>query len=300
MAHAVPVAEQVRQQQFALVALIAGALAIGFAPIFVRVSEVGPVATAFWRVALAAPVLILLAQTRRRRPVPRNMRAAVWPTLFCGLMFAGDLSVWHYSINFTTVANATLLANMAPVFVVLSAWLLFGERISRQFLLGLVIAIVGAIVLTGTSLSIDARHVLGDVLGIVTAGFYAAYQLSVASLRRQFSAIEMMGWSSLATAVVLFFVALASGETLLPVTPAGWATFLGIALFSHAAGQTLIAYGFAHLPVAFSSVSLLIQPVAAAFLAWILLGETLSWFHLIGAVIVLAGIYLARRGSNSG
>jgi drug/metabolite transporter (DMT)-like permease len=85
---------------------------------------------------------------------------------------------------------------------------------------------------------------------------------------------------------------------MLPVTTQGWATLAGLALVSHAAGQGLIAYALAHLPAAFSSVSLLFQPVMAAAFAWLLLSEGLAPLQVAGGVVVLAGIYLARRGSS--
>jgi drug/metabolite transporter (DMT)-like permease len=72
---------------------------------------------------------------------------------------------------------------------------------------------------------------------------------------------------------------------------------LGLALVSHAAGQGLIAYALAHLPAAFSSVGLLLQPVVAALFAWLLLAEPLAALQVAGGMVVLAGIYLARRGS---
>jgi drug/metabolite transporter (DMT)-like permease len=70
-----------------------------------------------------------------------------------------------------------------------------------------------------------------------------------------------------------------------------------LALISHAAGQGLIAYALAHLPAAFSSVSLLFQPVMAALFAWAVLAEPLAPLQIAGGMVVLLGIYLARRGS---
>ena len=128
----------------ALLALFAGASAIGLAPIFVRLSELGPVATAFYRLLLALPVLgvWLLFENRRATTVPRADRKLL---LAAGLFFAADLAVWHWSIRFTTVANATLLANSAPLFVTLASWLWLGERIRSRFLLGMAIAFSGAV-----------------------------------------------------------------------------------------------------------------------------------------------------------
>ena len=93
-------------------------------------------------------------------------------------------------------------------------------------------------------------------------------------------------------------MALLSGESLIATTAYGWAVLLGLALISHAGGQSLIAYALAHLPAALSSVSLLLQPAVAALLAWIILGEALGPWQALGALIILVGIYLARRGSR--
>lgn len=293
----VSLTEVAAQQRVAILALVAGALAIAFAPIFVRLSETGPAATAFWRVALAVPILMMLAH--RARPGIKTDVPVRLPVILCGLFFAVDIGVWHYSIEYTTVANAALLANLAPVFVALAAWALFGERITRVFILGMAFAIAGAALLTGASFNLDPAQVYGDMFGVLTAVFYGAYQLSVARLRRYHAAFSIMAWSSLFSAIGLLAGALVLGETLLPQTASGWSILFGVALISQVGGQSLITYAFAHLPVSFSSVSLLIHPIMSALLAWLLLGEVLTWSHLIGATVILAGIYLARRGSRA-
>ena len=130
--------------------------------------------------------------------------------------------------------------------------------------------------------------------------FYAAYILAVKGLRdRGETALQVMAVTSTTSAVLLLPVALASGDVLLPASAQGWWILLGLALISHAAGQGLIAYALAHLPAAFSSVSLLFQPVMAAIFAWVLLAEPLVPLQIAGGAVVLVGIYLARRGSLS-
>jgi len=247
-------------------------------------------------------VALWLWQHLESRSIRRPRRPAGWPDYLeltaAGLFFAGDLAFWHWSIRFTTVANATLLANFAPVFVALFGFALFGERFSRTFLIGMSLALAGACVLMGRSLSLSASHLLGDALGVVTALFYAAYIVAVGRLRARFSTATIMAWSGLVTGAALLPIALISGESLIATTLFGWSMLIGLALVSHAGGQSMIAYALAHLPAAFGSVSLLLQPVAAAVLAWLILGEALGPWQALGAVIVLIGIYLARRGSE--
>ena len=281
----------------ALAALLLGATCIALSPIFVRVADTGPTASAFWRVALAVPVLWLFTLVKsdgETRTYPGRWKLLV----AAGFAFAGDLAFWHASIQLTSVANSTLLANLASIFVTLAAWLAFGQRPTRQFLAGLAAALVGVALLVRTSLEFAASGLLGDALGVVTAVFYAGYILAVKALRdRGEAALRLMAISTTLTAIILLPVALASGEQMLPASAHGWLVLLGLALVSHAAGQGLIAYALAHLPAQFSSVSLLFQPVMAAVFAWVLLAEPLTPLQIVGGVIVLGGIYLARRGS---
>ncbi|HSA89421.1 MAG TPA: DMT family transporter [Burkholderiales bacterium] len=283
----------------ALAALLAGATCIALSPIFVRVSEAGPTATAFWRVAIAVPVLWIL-YFRSRKTTRRY--AGKWPLLLAaGFAFAGDLAFWHSSIQLTSVANSTLLANLASIFVTLAAWIFLGERPSALFLAGLAAALAGVALLVHTSLEFSPTGLLGDALGVVTAMFYAGYILAVKGLRdRGETTLHLMAATSTITALLLFPVALASGEPMLPGSAFGWWMLVGLALVSHAAGQGLIAYALASLPAAFSSVSLLFQPVMAALFAWALLAESLVPLQVLGGLVVLVGIYLARRGSGAG
>jgi drug/metabolite transporter (DMT)-like permease len=280
---------------YAVAALLAGAAAISTSALFVKVSEAGPVATAFWRVALALPFLWAWSVIGQRGRHLASFASERRLMIAAGLFFAGDLAVWHWSIVLTSVANASLLANLAPIFVTLAVWTLFGKRPTLMFVAGLAAAIAGVSVLLGGDFHAGGRAVLGDFLGVVTAMFYAAYQLAVTRLRSRAATAGIMAWSGLVTAVALLPLALASGEQILPHTMTGWAKLAGLALISQVAGQSLIAYAMAHLPATFSSVGLLAQPVIAAALAWVLLGETLGWLEIGGGVVVLIGIAIAHR-----
>ena len=286
----------------ALAALFAGAAAIGTSALFVKVSETGPVATAFWRVALALPVLWAWAWATDRRAgggarsaSPGTRRMMLW----AGAFFAGDLAVWHWSIILTSVATATLLANLAPLFVTLAAWLVFRKPPGVRFAGALAVALAGMGLLVQGDFGTAGRAWLGDVLGVVTAMFYAAYQITVNRVRARASTARIMAWSSAVTAMLLAPVVWLSGEVWLPATGYGWIKLIGLALIAQAAGQSLIAYALAHLSAVFASVGLLLQPVVAGVLAWMLLGETLSAPQLAGAVLVLAGIAAARHAEQA-
>ncbi len=282
-------------QRLALPALILGGLAIGSSPIFVRLSEVGPVATAVWRVALALPILFLWYRAERARGEaarPRNLADCAALAL-PGLFIAADLVAWHWALAITSVANATLLANLAPIFVTLGAFVLFRTPIRPVFAAGLAVAIAGVMVLKGGGFG-DGR-LAGDALAALAAVFYGGYILAVGRLRDRFSVATVMLWTSAVAAAATLPLALLMEPSFLPPTLYGWAVLLGLSWVSQVAGQSLITYALAWLPPAFSSLTLLIQPVAAAALAWIVLAEPLGPAQGLGGALVLAGILLARR-----
>ena len=286
------------RNRLALIALLVGGAAIGGSPIFVRLSEVGPMATAFWRVALA--LVPLFAWARLAEQPGRSERpAGISDMLFLilpGVFLAADLAAWHLSLHMTSVANATLIANLAPIFVTIGGWLAFRARVSGIFVAGLATALVGIVVLKGGPAALGDGHVGGDATAIVAAIFYAGYILAIGRLRSRFSTLTIMLWSTGSAALCMLPLALAFEPTLMPVTLFGWAMLLGLALISHAGGQALIIYALAYLPPAFSSLTLLLQPVVAALLAWSILGESVGAMQAVGGAIVLAGILIARRG----
>ena len=286
----------------AFLALLAGATGIGCAPILVRWSEVGPSATAFYRILLALPLLWLwMGGTPTQGPVTRRpqTRSDYCRLAATGFFFAGDLAFWHWSLQFTAVANSTLLLNCAPLLVTLGARLVLAEKVPLSLILGMVMAVTGGGFLVGNSWQLAASHVLGDLLGLATAVFYAAYLLMVKQLRRSFSTASIMSWSGLVSCPILLVVALLSGESVLVVTIAGWLVLAALALVSHIGGQGFIAYALAHLPASFFRQPLL-QPVVAAALAWLLLHESLSALQIAGGIVILAGIAVSSRKDNTG
>ncbi|MBB4211265.1 EamA-like transporter family protein [Rhodothalassium salexigens DSM 2132] len=299
--------------RLALPLLLAGAVGIGFAPIFVRLaSEAGvdPVASAFWRMALATPLLglsaawVARANAARRGPppdgalpAPGHRRGLVF-MIAAGLFFAADLSLWHWSITLTSVANATLLTNLSTVFVPLFGFFVLGQRFRGSYLAGVVLALGGAALLVGLSLDLGGTRPLGDLLGVATAVMYTGYFLSTAAARRYVSTPVTVLAVTGGAALALLPVAILSGDNFWPTSAIGWAPLIGVALISQVAGQGLIIFAVRHLPPAFTVVSLLIQPLVAALVAWVLFGEALGPVELAGGAMVLMGILLARRGAR--
>jgi len=211
-----------------------------------------------------------------------------------GFFFAIDLVSWHWSIKYTTVANATLLANFAPFWVTLWARHLFSEKINTRFYMALSLALIGAGILMGTSFELKPKQILGDALSLITAISYGSYMLTVKKLRETCSPQEIMAWSGLFAVPLMFIMAMISGETMISPQFNGWIILICLALISHFFGQGLIAYAFGHLPASLTSLNLLLQPVFAAALGWIFLSQAMVGKQMAGAIIVLGALAIAN------
>lgn len=279
-------------------AVLAGACVIGFAAILVKASELGPQATAFWRLALALPALgIWLALHRHGKNTPPG-RPDLRLIALAGVFFAMDLAFWHVGINITTAANATLLANLTPILVALFSWLIFREAVTRGFILVCAVMLSGAALLSAGNLAINPDRLIGDIFCVITAFWYAAYILAVRKARDGASAPRVMFLSTLVAAPIALLVTLAFGEPLLPESWQGWIPLVLLGVVVHAAGQGAIIFGLGRIPAPLAALLLLVQPIVAAAAGWILFDEVLSPIQLLGAAIILAGLYAAQRSGR--
>jgi drug/metabolite transporter (DMT)-like permease len=282
-----------------LVALAVGAAAIGTSPILVRLADVGPVAIAFWRLVLALPILFLWHQVVRwRRPagtVPPT--GAVWPLILSGLFFAGDLSIWHVSLRHTSLANSIFLFSAAtPLYATLAGRIFLGQRVGRNFILGMALAVLGAGLLVAGRGGLGGGEWLGDLLAVMAAACFAGYLIAVAKCRAIYPAATISLVGTFVSAVLVLPVSLALGETFMPGSGAGWIDLAALGLICQAGAQTLIGFGLAFVAAGLSSLVLLLEPVVSVLLAWPILDEAPNALQIAGCVAILGGIWVARRG----
>ncbi len=287
-----------RRTVFAFAALVLGAVAMGASPLFVRLADVGPYASAFWRCALALPFLALWG-IYEKGGLAASWRGTDRAVVLSGVFFAGDLFFWHLSILATTVANATFFATTAPIWVALGAWLLLNEKIGARVIGGLVLCMLGGATLVGQSWGFAPHRLIGDLYGLITAIFFGSYILTIRSGRATLGAGQLAFISTAITTVILFVIALALEPRLMPQSVYGALVLLALALVSQVGGQGLLAVALGILPATFSSLVIFLEAVAAAALAWAILGEALGVLQMLGGLLILAGIYLARPRPNA-
>ena len=273
--------------------LLIGASMLGGSGIFVKLSDSSPSLIAFYRSLFALPFLYAWMKFEERNDSAKIIwdKKTFFFLVLGGLCFALDMSIWNWSLTFTSVANATLMANIAPVFVVIFGVLFLGYKIEIFFIVTLLLALMGVflVILPGEQIM-----VFGDSLGILAAVFYAGYILSIKDLTNILQPARTLFLVTIITTVCLLPISLIEADSLI-LSKSEFFILISYAIFSQTLAQGLITSGISKVSAHLSSLVLLMQPVAAAFYGWFFLHELLSPLQMAGGLIVLAAIYLASR-----
>lgn len=276
-----------------LAALLLGNAALAMGPWFVRFADTGPVATGFWRVALALPVLALLARANGE-PLGGLPRKTLLAVLLGGVFFGLDIASWHVGIGMTRLTNAALFGNAGSLVLMVWGFVAWRRLPKGREGPALVAALTGAAILMGRSLEISPRTLLGDWFCLLAGLLYAGYLLILKDARKSLGSWSLLTWSCTASAPVLLAIALLAGET---IVPTDWAPVVGLAISSQLIGQGLLVYALRHFTPLVIGIALLCQPAVAAVAGWISFGEVLSPVDFAGIALVASALVLARVSS---
>ena len=275
--------------------LILGALGIAFSPIFVRFSDVDPIMTAFYRIFLSLPFFLFFSSSgiieKIKFPEVKNYYLVFF---FSGLFFALDLICWHWSIKLTTVSKATFLSNLAPVVVILFSYFFLKEKFTKFFYIAAGLSLGGMTLLLGESFQFNKDQFFGDLLGVLTAVWYGSYIITISQLRKKYNTTSIMFISGVITSIILIVVSIIFEQQLIPQTINSIIVLFLLAFVCQFLGQAFIAYALAYLSASTSSLTLLIQPIAATILGYLFFQEKLNSIQFFGCILILIGIYIAR------
>jgi drug/metabolite transporter (DMT)-like permease len=280
----------IRPGRYAFPALIAGNLVLALGPWMVRLADVGPVASGFWRVALAIPFLALLAwrQQSTREAPPWSLIAIVAAG---GLFFASDLAAWHVGIGLTKLANASLFGNASSFVLVLYGFVMLRRLPRKAQALALLLAAGGTGLLMGSSYELSPKNFTGDLFCLAAGLLYTGYLIAVDRARRTMAPMPVLAVATAAAALPLLLLALALGQK---VIPADWTPLLILSFGSQVVGQGLLVYAVGYLSPVVVGLGLLAQPAAGAVIGRLAYGETFSVADGAGAVLIAAALVLIR------
>ena len=276
--------------RYAFAMLVFANVLLAFGGLLVRFADTGPVAAAFWRMAIAAPILVLVA-LRMRQPLTGFSRT-VWIMLIAGgLFFAADLAAWHLGILRTKLANATLFGNSASLLLVLWGMIVLHQMPRRIQIAAITLALVGGALLMGSSLELSQRNLAGDLFSLLAGVLYTGYLLSLQRAREGLGSWSVLAVSTLASVIPLLLMAFALNEQILPEN---WTPLIALALSSQVAGQGLLVFALPHFRPLVIGLALLVQPVIAGVAGWIVFGEAMGAVELAGAAAVALALVLVR------
>jgi drug/metabolite transporter (DMT)-like permease len=275
----------------AFAALVAANVAIAFGPLLVRYADSGPIATGFWRLALAAPFLALMGWRAGFR-FSHAHPGIYWLTAIAGLFFGVDIIAWHIGIFQTKLGNATLFANCASLLLVFYGVFIARKLPGKWQMLAVALAFVGAALLMSQSLELSPRNFAGDLLSLGAGLAYTFYLVIMIQVRNNTESWSALAMASFVAAVVLLPAAMVAGEQIIPSV---WWPVLLLAFSSQFFGQGCLTYALPHFSPLVIGLALLLQPALSAAAGWIAFGEILSALDIFGGFMVMAALVLVRK-----
>ncbi|VVS98771.1 Permease [Erythrobacter sp. EC-HK427] len=273
-----------------MLALLAGNAALALGPWLVRLADTGPVAAGFWRVALALPLVALIALANRQALTSHSPRLTGL-ALAGGVFFGFDIAAWHLGIGETRLANAVLFGNAGSVVLMCWAFIALRRLPQGREWPAIIAALTGAAILLGRSLEIAQSNFIGDLFCLLAGLLYAGYLLTAQDARKVMGGWAVLTWAGMASALVLLGTALVLGETIMP---RDWTPLLILAFSSQIVGQGLLVYALRHFSPLIIGIALLTQPAVAAAVGWWRFDEILLPLDFLGIALVGSALVLAR------
>ncbi|MDA7542525.1 DMT family transporter [Gammaproteobacteria bacterium] len=274
--------------------LATGAMLIGFAPIFVKWSELSPSSIMFYRMVFTLPFLFILNfYLNKKISFSLKNKKTIFYSAIASMAFTFDLVLWHYAMDITSVSNATIIVNSAPILIAILSYIFFKEKPSKGFSSSFFITYIGIIGLIIFSNNYLNGKILGDILCLFAALGYAVYLLIISKLGKE-TALNIIFYTTLFCSIFALMPMLLESGNKFPTTSFEWKNLFLLAFLCQFGGQFLITYGIANISASSGSIGLLMQPLTATILASFIFSEILNTNQILFVLITLFGIYRAR------
>lgn len=273
---------------------------ISFSPVWVKLVNVSPTTSGFYRLAIGGVALALFIAVTGQR---LHLSKRAWQILSAAtVFFALDVWFWHRSIDYIGPGLATLLANFQVFFMMLAGVLLLQQRPQMQQIVAVPLALLGLGLIVGFDWSdLPGDYRLGVVFGLLTALVYAGYLLTMREARTESNdplPTREVAVISLGSALLLGLAAVVEGESLIIPSYVDAAWLLSYGLFSQVLGLLLIASSLLKVTATEAGLALLLQPTLSFTWDVVFFERPMTAIELSGAAIALLAIYLGSRASS--
>ena len=299
-----PSPEKLISDVLSLVILFIAVIALAFSPIFTKLSEIeiSPTVTIFNRLWIAT---VIMSCWRLIKTPPEftkiQLREYTPDYKQQGLLILASIAAttsavfWAISFTHTSVASSTLLRSLTPLFISFGAWLILKQRFNHQFMVGMVLSMIGGMAIGWDDWQLGTQYLIGDGIALLSAALHGTNILIVGYLRdRGCETATVLFWRCGCGALIVFPLVLLTDTTLLPISVQGWLTVIALAFVCQTFGQGLLVYSLKQFSSSFVGIFTLLKPAITAVLAWVIFTESLSFSSGIALLLILVGIYLAK------
>lgn len=286
-------------ERMVFIILVLGLLGVSFgAPLARFVPELAALTIAFWRMAGASALLWASAPIKPQEPLKRNKFPFI---IIAGIFLAFHFACFYSAVKLVPIANATLFATLAPIFTLIYERLVLKRSLSTGALLGLWLALGGAVIVQASGLKFGQEETFGNLLALASSIFMAVVLIIAEKIRGTTTTVLYTRWLYLFAAVALGVIAIASGVDLgFSIADTKW--LLALVILPTLIGHNSMSYAVKFLRPTIVGSMPFGEPILATILAWVLFGETVSMYMAIGGGITLAGLVILtlKRNQRSG
>jgi len=274
--------------------LATGVVAVSFSAIFIRLAHAPALSVALYRNAFAAAMVVPLALLYRRDEVRRIRPGQALIAVGAGALLAVHFATWIASLSYTTIAASVVLVTASPILVAAVSWAAFDERVTRTALVGILIGLAGAAIVSGGDLlAVSARAAAGDALALAGAAAAAGYFVAGRKLRQDVSLLSYVALVYSTCAILLWPAAVVAGVRLTGFPAKTWGLFVLMAVVPQMLGHTVFNYLLKDVSATVVAIAIMGEPVGSTLLALVIFGESPPWPALLGGILLLAGVYVA-------
>ncbi len=275
--------------------LFVGVLAVSFAAIFIRLAEAPPLVIAAYRLTIASVILIPIASTRSLSGLKKLSGRDALLILLSSVFVALHFGLWITSLSYTSIASAVVLVTCHPAFVAVISYFLWGERLGKLTVGGVVVALSGVIFINYGGFTFGSEVILGDLLALLAGLAMGAYLIIGGQLRARIDVVTYLAIIYSCSAVLLLLAAVGFGYSLVGYSSSTYVMMVMLALVPQLIGHSLLNIAVRLIPVTFVSVAILGEPVGATLLGYFILGEMPTAREITGGFLILAGIFMVIR-----
>lgn len=278
--------------------LALGVISVSFAATFIRLAEAPPLVIATYRLVIASAVLIPVNLVRRGG-LPKGLsRSDMLLILLSSIFVALHFALWITSLSYTSIASSVVIVTSHPIFVAIISYFLWGERLNKIAILGIVTALGGVILINYGGFVLSSKAIVGDLLALLAAISMGIYLIIGRQLRNRISILPYLTTIYAGAAIILLLATISYGYSLFGYSGTTYTMFLLLALVPQLIGHSSLNLAVRLMPATLVSVGILGEPIIAIALGFLILGEGITITEILGSLITLGGILIVLFAKN--